>query len=104
MASSVAELSVPWQLAWTMTLRLKAEMVAQREQHVRPGVLGQVLGLGAEREALLRPEDMAMRIDRARRRDEARARGVRRARMTIRSGIEDHSIHQLARGAQQRRG
>src|SRR5690606_11868083 len=53
------------------------EVVAQCEQHLGPGVVGQVLGPGAERELRHRPEHVAMRVDRAGRRDEARLRGVR---------------------------
>src|SRR5690606_24128421 len=55
----------------------KAQVVAQREQHFGAGILGQVLGLGAERKVGHRPKHVAMRIHRASRRDIARLRGIR---------------------------
>ena len=46
----------------------EAEMIAQREEHVRPGIFGQIFGLGREGEVRHRPEDMAMGVDRTGRR------------------------------------
>ena len=51
MASSVAALSVPWQLAWTMTLRAKPSRSRSANSMSGPASCGQIFGLGAEREA-----------------------------------------------------
>ena len=66
-ASMVAVLSVPWQLAWTMTFA-KTEEIAQLEQLLLGRVVWRVFALRREGKFRRRPEDMAMRIDRARRR------------------------------------
>ena len=49
-ASTIARLSAPWQVACTITLRAKPEVVAQREQLRLAGVAGRVLALGRDRE------------------------------------------------------
>jgi len=41
----------------------EAQAIAQGEELVRPGILGKVLGLGAERKLRHRPEDVAVRVD-----------------------------------------
>src|SRR3546814_21049611 len=54
----------------------KSEMVAQREQHLRPRIRRHIFCLGAERELRRRAEYMAMRINRTGRRHEIRLRGI----------------------------
>src|SRR5690606_30417017 len=55
----------------------KPEIVAQGEKLLRSGILGDILGLRAERELRHRTEHVAMRIHRAGRRGVARLRRVR---------------------------
>src|SRR3546814_1480710 len=54
----------------------KSEMVAQREQHLRPRIRRHIFCLGAERELRRRAEYMAMRSNRTGRRHEMRLRGI----------------------------
>ena len=65
-ASTSARLSVSWQVACTITFLSKPRKSRRCEQLLLRRVAGRVLALRRERKLRLRPEHVAVRVDRAR--------------------------------------